>query len=257
LGLALLALPSCRPSPPVYNGAANANVVNINVAANTSAPVAPVNANAPVAVAPVPVNSAAPVAAPGKPVPAREPEQYRASLTLKLANRTVVTADIARNGTDRRLDFKLPDGTKLVYLYQTDRLFLILPDKKIYAEQEGPAGGFTLPSTLDPERLVQQLQADARYEPAGESKFNNRAAAKYRYTGGIESFVFVDKETSLPLQVEMAQPKGGEAVKATVEIGGLTDDIPLKHFNEPRDMQQVEIGQLQSVFARILQAAGV
>lgn len=258
-----LSLTGCRQAAPNENVAANVNMANSNVAANTPAPVAPVNANAP---APLPVSTPAQTvvappsntnapATPGQTIPAREPEQYRATLTLKLANKTALTADVARNGTDRRLDFKLPDGTKLIYLYQTDRLFLIVPDKNIYAEQEGPTGAFTLPSTLDPERLVQQLQADARYTPAGEEKFANRAAAKYAYTGGVASFVFVDKATGLPLHVEMAQSKAGAFIPTTIELNNLTADIPLKHFNEPRAMQQVDTAQMRETFARILQLA--
>ena len=265
LALALSAWAGCRQALPNENTGANANMANNNVAANAPAPVAPVNVNAP---APGPSNAPAPVivappaqasapATPGQTIPAREPEQYRATLTLKLANKTALTADVARNGTDRRLDFKLPDGTKLIYLYQTDRLFLIAPEQKIYAEQEGPTGAFTLPSTLDPERLVYQLQADARYAPAGEEKFANRAAIKYSYTGGAQSFVYTDKLTGLPLHVEMVQTKPGtsELIPTTIELSGVSTDIPLKYFNEPRDMQQVEPEQIRALFGRILQAS--
>ena len=262
-GLGLLA--GCRQAAPVENGVANANTANVSQATNAPAPVAPVNANAP---APLTVNTPAQIvvappssanapATPGQTIPAREPEQYRATLTLKVANKTALTADVARNGTDRRLDFKLSDGTKLIYLYQTDRLFLIAPEQKVYAEQEGPTGAFTLPSTLDPERLVQQLQADARYALAGEEKFANRAAIKYAYTGGAQSFVYTDKETGLPLHVEMAQTKPGtsELILTTIELSGVSTDIPLKHFNEPRDMQQVEPEQMRTLFGRVLQAS--
>ena len=251
-----LSLAGCRQTAP---SAANVNAANDNLA--VTAPVAPVTAPAPLPISaptPVtapPVNPVAP-APPGQAIPAREPEQYRATLTLKLANKTALTAEVARNGTDRRLDFKLPDGAKLIYLYQTDRLFLIAPNQQIYAEQEGPAGNFTLPSTLDPERLVQQLQADARYIPAGEAKFANRAAAKYGYTGGVASFVYLDKATGLPLHVEMAQMRAGTSVlPTTIELSGLSEDIPLKYFNEPREMRQVEAAQMQEMFARLLQTA--
>jgi hypothetical protein len=245
----LLCAGGCRQSAPNDNATAHANAN----AANVSAPLPPPSN------APLPGNApAAPVAAKGQPVPARVPEQFRATLTVKLDKKVALTADVARNGTDRRFDFKLPDGTNLIYLYQTDRLFLILPEQKIYAVQEGPAGAFALPGTLDPERLTQQLQADARYEPAGEEKFNQRAAAKYRYTGGVESFVYVDKATGLPLHVELAQPKAnpGEFVATAIELSGLNEDIPLKHFNEPRDMQEVSLAQVRAVFDRVLQTSG-
>ena len=256
-----VALSGCRTAPETPP-ADSVNTNNTTVSVLTPAPaVMPSKANlSPPApgitntTTPNPV----PVAPVGQPVPAREPEQYRATLTLKLNAANVLTADVARNGTDRRWDFKLSDGTKITYLYQTDRLFFVLPDKKIYAEQEGPAGIFALPVTLDPEKLVAQLRGDARYIPTGDAKFANRKAMQYHYTGGVDSSVFVDKETGLPLHVEMAHATPGAEgafIPTIIELSRLTADIPLKYFDEPRDMQKVDAGQMQALFTRLEQTA--
>ncbi len=254
-----IALGGCRATPetPPANSA-NAN--NATVSVPTPAPVVITsNANlSPPAITNTNTPNPVPLAPVGQPVPAREPEQYRATLTLKLNAANVLTADVARNGTDRRWDFKLSDGTKIIYLYQTDRLFFVLPDKKIYAEQEGPAGIFALPVTLDPEKLVAQLRGDARYTPTGDAKFANRKATQYHYTGGVDSSVFVDKETGLPLHVEMAQARPGAEgafIPTVIELSRLTADIPLKHFDEPRDMQKVDTAQMQPLFTRLEQTA--
>lgn len=276
----LLALACSRQTvPPAANDVNGANVNNNSVApiAVQATPALPVNSNStlPPTIAVVtpqannnlapplsnsPNNPASDATKTGQPIPAREPEQYRATLTLRFdgATRPALTADIARNGTDRRWDFALPDGTRLTYLYQTDRLYIILPDKKIYAEQEGPAGAFTLPATLDPERLTQQLRADNRYQHAGATQFKQRAADKFQYLGGAESFVLLDKETGLPLRLELAQPDAHKAAKFTVtaiELFPSNVPLPLKHFNEPRDFQPVTITQIADTFRRITQAA--
>lgn len=237
------------PAPRINANAAPLSVANSNNP-NTPAPPPVNNSNNNVTPTPPPVT--------GQTIPAREPEQYRATLTLTLngATRPTVTADIARNGTDRRWDFTLSDGTRLTYLYQTDRLFIILPAQKIYAEQEGATAALTLPATLDPTRLTAQLRADNRYQPAGVTQFNQRTAEKYQYLGSADSFVFVDKETGLPLHVELAQTaNGGQNIVTAIELQPNNAPIPLKHFNEPRDFQAVEVRRIAEAFQRLMRTA--
>ena len=82
----------------------NANA-NANLTANANT--VPINANA--NLSPEPISSIA----------AREPEKYRATLVFsaeteggqKTIGIPTLSADVARNGADRRVAFKLPDGS--------------------------------------------------------------------------------------------------------------------------------------------------
>jgi len=54
---------------------------------------------------------------------AREPDKYKATLVSQPNGRPVrhhrnppVSVEVAKNGDDRRLAFKLPDGSDLIYL---------------------------------------------------------------------------------------------------------------------------------------------
>src|SRR5687768_113279 len=88
---------------------ANANI-NTNINTNTSLTNTNTNVNA----------------APPSTLAAREPDTYRAMLVFTAetegGEKTVgippLSAEVARNGADRRVSFKLPDGSDLVYLDQ-------------------------------------------------------------------------------------------------------------------------------------------
>ena len=80
---------------------------------------------------------------------AREPEKYRATLVFsaeteggqKTFGIPTLSAEVARNGVDRRVSFKLPDGSDLVYLEQGDKHIVVAPARKQYAELTPEATG--------------------------------------------------------------------------------------------------------------------
>src|SRR5688500_327808 len=118
---ALIALGSaCQPATNTNTNA------NLTVNANSS----PVNVNANVSTAPT------------TGIMTREPEQYRATLTLsaeteggeKTIGIPTLSAEIARNGADRRVSFKLPDGSDFIYLEKGGLHLAIAPARKQYAE---------------------------------------------------------------------------------------------------------------------------
>src|SRR6185503_7935291 len=87
--------------------------VNTNINSNTTANV---NANA--------TGSNINAATAPSTIAAREPDTYRATIVFsaeteggdKALGIPKLSADVARSGADRRLSFKLPDGSDLVYL---------------------------------------------------------------------------------------------------------------------------------------------
>jgi len=106
ISIVVIAASGCARGP-----AANANVnlntnTNVNVNANTTG-VSNINA------------STAPST-----IAAKEPETYRATIVFsaeteggdKAIGIPTLSAEVAKSGSDRRLSFKLPDGSDLVYL---------------------------------------------------------------------------------------------------------------------------------------------
>src|ERR1044071_2297860 len=235
LGIALLVLgaSSCQTAGPNVN-------TNLTANANTS-PIT--NSNA-VTVAPSVIAT-------------REPEKYRAILVFsaeteggeKTMGIPTLSAEVARNGADRRVAFKLPDGSDLIYLEQGDKHIVIAPARKQYAELTPEATGFQLRKMMTPGQLVAYLDRLQGIEQIGEEPVNGRPAMKYRYARtsntntsagqvNTESYVFIDKETGLPLRPELfseatGNVQGVKGAKIVAERRTMKPTVARSYFEVP------------------------
>lgn len=262
----LFSLGACQPMP---NTNSNANA-NANTQAN-SQPSAD-NTNSDSADRGVAINT-------------REPEKYSATLVLSIETEggdkaigiPSLSVQVARNGEDRRVEFKLPDGSPLVYLDHKNRHYVVLPDRKQYAELTQEATGFQIHKLITPGQLVEDLKKIRGVERVGEGPMDGRAAEKYRYSASTntktkagevkaEAFVYVDKETGLPLRAEMlaessGDVKGVKAAKVVAEMRDIKTEVAATAFELPAGYSQVapekvrqQIDALTSAVAAILKA---
>jgi hypothetical protein len=203
-------------------------------------------------------------------IAAREPERYRATMVFSAetegGERTVgiptLSAEVARNGPDRRVSFKLPDGSDLIYLEHAGQHYVIAPGRKQYAELTPEATGFQIHKLLTPGQLVSYLEKLKGVERVGEEAINGRAAEKYRYavttktgtTAGAlstEAFVYVDKDTGLPLRSELfteasGSVQGVKAAKIVAEMRGITTDVDSSLFEVPAGLNKVPPQQVRT-----------
>lgn len=262
----LFSLGACQPMPNT-NSNANAN-------ANTQANSQP-SAN----------NTNSDSADRGVAINTREPEKYSATLVLSIETEggdkaigiPSLSVQVARNGEDRRVEFKLPDGSPLVYLDHNNRHYVILPDRKQYAELTQEATGIQIHKLITPGQLVEDLKKIRGVERVGEGPMDGRAAEKYRYSASTntntkagevkaEAFVYVDKETGLPLRAEMlaessGDVKGVKAAKVVAEMRDIKTEVAATAFELPAGYSQVapekvrqQIDALTSAVAAILKA---
>lgn len=220
-------------------------------------------------------------------IEAREPEQYQAAITLKLdttgaqGQNTMtlppLTANVARNGADKRMEFSMPGGEKIVYLDRADKRLLIMPNRKQYAEINRDSVGFEIRDFMTPGRLVERARGLKGVERVGEEQFNGRTAVRYRY-GAItdtksqagqvqtESFVLVDKDTGLPVRSETVSEAGSTAnvqgnqvkgLRLVTEMNNIQTTAPAELFAEPTDFAKIPPEQVRSQVAGIFQAAGL
>lgn len=212
-------------------------------------------------------------------VEAREPEQYQATVTLKLeavgsqqqTALPTVSATVARNSVDRRMEFEMPAGGRIVFLDKGGINYLILPDKKQYAELNRESLGFDTRRMLMPEHIVQAVKGVRGLERVGEEKYNGRDVVKYRYASvadtrsqagqvATESFLLVDKETGLPLRSEtVSQSQSGSVqgysgLRVITEITDLKTDVPAGLFDLPTDLQKVDPSKVRSQVDTIFNA---
>ncbi|HWN10919.1 MAG TPA: hypothetical protein VNO50_16905 [Pyrinomonadaceae bacterium] len=240
-----LANSACQKTDPNVNA-------NVTLNANT-----PANAN----------TSASPALA--SLIAAREPERYRATLVVsaeteggqKTIGIPTLSADVARNGADRRVAFKLPDGSDLVYLDHDGKHMVLAPGRKQYAELTKEATGFQMQKLMTPGHIVSYIEKLKGVERVGEETLNGRIADKYRYStttntstsaGAVksEAFVFVDKETGLPLRTEVYSEASGnvqgvKGVKVVAEMRDITTTVEDSLFQIPPGLNEVPPEQVR------------
>lgn len=203
-------------------------------------------------------------------IAAREPEKYRATLAFsaeteggqKTVGIPTITAEVARNGSDRRLSFKLPDGSELIYLEQGDKHIVLAPSRKQYAELTPEATGFQLQKLMTPGQIVAYLEKLKGVERVGEETMNGRTAEKYRYANttntstsagqvSTEAFFYVDKETGLPLRSELyteasGNVQGVKGAKIVAEMRDISTDVDPALFQVPPGLNKVPPEQVRA-----------
>lgn len=248
ISLFVIAMSGCARSPE-----SNANI-NTNINTNTS--VSNLNAN---------LSAAAPST-----IAAREPDTYRGTLVFtaeteggeKTIGIPTLSAEVARSGNDRRVSFKLPDGSDLVYLDHAGAHYAISPARKQYAELTPAATGFQLHKLMTPGQLVAYLDKLQGIQPAGEETVNGRTAVKYRYdrtaqtqtsAGEVktESFIYIDKDTGLPLRAELYSEASGNVqgvrgAKIVAEMRDLTTNVDPTLFEVPTGYSKVSEQQVRA-----------
>ncbi len=204
-------------------------------------------------------------------VAAREPEQYQATVTIKAeatgdqqrSAMPTLSANVARSGNDRRMEFTMPAGGRVVFLDKAGTNYLVLPDKRQYAELNQEALGFEVRRMLMPEQIVEQTKAMPGVKFVGEEQYNGRTVLKYQYGAvtntqtqagqvATESFLLVDKETGLPLRSEThAQTQSGANVQGFSGIRLVTEIADIKSvpetgiFDAPTEFQKIEASQVR------------
>lgn len=248
---AIVSLSACGAQPPLPGTNAGANTqVNTNMNTNRTE-----------------VATSTP-----SPIEVKEPDNYTAKVTLKFeavgdSKATVLptlTARVARSGNDRRMEFTMPAGGRVVYLDKAGTNYLVLPDKKQYAELDRESLGFDVRRMLMPEQIVDQVKAVPGVKLVGEEKYEGRDALKYSYqanadtqtkAGDVEtdSFIFVDKETGLPLHAEVisqsqsgSNVQGYNGLKVITNITDIQKDPAVNLFDAPTEFQKIESDQIRS-----------
>jgi hypothetical protein len=221
-------------------------------------------------------------------IEAKDPDQYQALVTLKLEaggteNTTALpplTARVARAGDNRRMEFTLPGGEKLVYLDRGGQQFVISAQRKQYAELNKESLGVDPRRMLMPEQIVKQIKNIKGIERVGDDKFSGRDVIKYRYNAQTEvkppaansstpanvstdAVVLVDKETGLPLRSETFVESTNTAIKGMKNLRLVTEMSEVQMtadpslFAEPSDYKKVAPEEIRGQIELIFKALGV
>jgi len=203
-------------------------------------------------------------------IAAREPERYSATLVLsaetaggeKTIGIPTLSAEVGRNGADRRVAFKLPDGSDLIYIDHDNHHYAILPARKQYAELTPEAIGFQLQKLMTPGQIVSYLQNLKGIERVGEESLNGRTTEKYRYSKTVQTdtqagevkndaYVYIDKDTGLPLRSELfaeasGEVKGVKSAKIVAEMRDVNTNVDLTNFEVPAGYTKIPPEQIRA-----------
>lgn len=255
---AVLIAAGCQP--PANTNVANTTVVNTNTNVNSNSNTTTTSTTT---------------------ITTSEPEQYQANIRLTLetlgtankASMPPLGAMVARSGADRVMEFAMPTGEKVIYLDKGGMNYVILPGRKQYAELTKEALGFEVRRLLMPEQIVQQVKAIPGVRLVGEETANGRTVVKYAYSGAAntqtqagtvatESYVLVDKETSLPVRSEtVSQSQSGGNVQGISGVRVVTEMTDIKTtpdasiFMLPAEYQKIDPEQVKAQANIVFQAA--
>lgn len=192
----------------------------------------------------------------------REPERYQARMVLRTVSETESSSEtfIARDGDERREDYEWMPGVRVSDLSTRAGHFLLLPDRKLYAEVTQGGGALAGPSSADislpedfsPDRLVNEARSEAVYERLGVEEWNGRAATKFRVrtvsaggemggaTDATEQLIWVDEELGMPVRSEtVSRGAGAPQVKYSMELLDLKQEVDRTLFTVPQDYRKV------------------
>jgi hypothetical protein len=197
---------------------------------------------------------------------AKEPESYSVSTTITVqptgtspqTNIPPLQFMFARNATDKRVSFKLPDPVgEVIYLEKPTLKYLIFPARNQYVELDPNELGFQLGTVMSPSNVIEQLKARMQYEQMGTDNLNGRAVIKYRFKGAADtrtkvgtaqadSVVYVDQETGLPLRSEIeATSTSGAGARIVTSADNLQLAADASLFEVPTAMKKVTSAELK------------
>jgi hypothetical protein len=258
----VLAAAGCQSATETSNGTANVNgnsTVSVNSNTNTNMTNSTVQTNT------------------GQTIEAREPEKYTATMVATLSTSGQQSAKgqaeikVARNGADRRYSVTLPVVGELVFLDKADKRYVIIHGRKQYAELTQEMTGVNMEQVraMTPGQLVAFVSKQQGVQQVGEETFNGRQAIKYRAAGGTqtqttagqvkgETFIYVDKDTGLPLRIEgfgqsTGNVQGVSGGNLVIETRDLKTDANPADFEIPQGYKQLSPEEVKQRVAQLAQ----
>lgn len=253
-----LAASACQQGTET-NNAANSNSGNTNSAVNVNS-----TNSANMTSSTITTNT-------GQTIEAKEPDKYSATVVINAAATGQKQASgqlqikVERNGSDRRysVDTKLPGVGEIVYLEKGDKHYVIFPARRQYAELTQDMTGVQMDAVraMTPGQIVAFVERQQGVERVGDETLNNRPVTKYKVAGRTqtqttagqvqgETYIYVDKETGLPLRVEgfgtsTGNVQGVSGGNLVAEMQDLKTDVDPSEFELPQGYSQITPEQVR------------
>jgi hypothetical protein len=190
------------------------------------------------------------------PFKTREPEHYSATRTITTfgpnGEKFVESKLIGRDGLTRREESAFQQ-TRVVYLDSSEGKFILWPEQKVYAVQEGdwptPRPSETEEDSAD--RLLHIAPSVTTYQYLGTDTVAGRNTAKYRVlvNGSVpenvnanETLIWIDTTLNMPIKSEMRSRDG---VVVVTELSDVTVPPDKQLFQIPAGYEKIPFSALQ------------
>jgi hypothetical protein len=206
-----------------------------------------------------------------QPFSSKEPEKYGAKIVFAFKweetepNFIEQTTFVWRDGANRRLDFETTEGRQISRLETADgKRFLLVPQRKIYAEISGAASenfAATIPEERSLAHLLYSKPADATFQKIGVETIDGKQLTKYLVDFGAlreaenartETAVWIDETSGLPIKTEITaivdnKPSGAKSV---VELRDFKTEVEPQIFAVPSDFRRISVKEIQEYLSQ-------
>lgn len=181
------------------------------------------------------------------PFSTKEPEQFQTEIVITTTHKTERRTFFARNGARRRFDFDFGTKNQITSL-QTDRNYLVLPEKKIYTEVG--RSSIALPDEwtgfLTTEWLNQKHEAN--FEKLETSESLTKYRVKIAESGFSEILIYVDEISNLPVRQEFFSVTDNQKhLIYTVELKNLKLQTDESLFALPTGFRKVPEEEIRKI----------
>lgn len=200
------------------------------------------------------------------PFATKEPDKYSAqivfvsNLSADPADKIEQTTFVARDGTNRRIDFEI--GKNAISHVQTsnDKQFVLLSKLKVYAESISSDEKLikNQPPEFSLNYLLYTKPVGASFERLGAEEILGRQTTKYRVNyaaireageARTETFVWADDNLGLPIKTEIIAFENNvpSGARSTVELREIKTEIDSKVFDIPKDYRQISYQEMRQI----------
>jgi hypothetical protein len=170
----------------------------------------------------------------------------------------------------------LPGGNNVIYLDKGDKHYVVLPARKQYAELNPTSTGFEWQRLMTPGQIVDQLHRTNGVQKVGDDQWQGRPVTKYRVAGtartntqqagdvSADSFIYIDKETGLPLHTETLTQSTGDKAKGfqgrlvtemsdiSTTVDPASFELPAGYSKIPDEQVRQEVNKAENIAIQLL-----
>jgi outer membrane lipoprotein-sorting protein len=156
---------------------------------------------------------------------------------------------IAKDGEFRRFEAEFVSA-RLIFVQGPEGKFVLLPDQRVYMDQEGAVPVQSYEDESSPERLLHTESGTSSYQKLGTEVISGRTTNKYLVVvnasnaanvSSSETLIWIDEALGMPIKSET---KSADGSRSTMELSELALEVDKNLFQVPADYKKVPSAEI-------------